>query len=68
MGAPLESSFYYQAMTDAGKKKSGVRTAVDEGDLATRLQKEKLLLLKATRLPIGQSPPQASRGRPQPAQ
>lgn len=57
MGAPLESSFYYQAMTDAGKKKSGVRTAVDEADLSTHLQKEKLLLLKATKLPIGQSAP-----------
>ena len=46
-------------MTEAGQKRMGVRTAVDEADLTARLQKEKLLLLKATRLPLGSSLPAA---------
>ncbi|MEM1424419.1 MAG: type II secretion system F family protein, partial [Planctomycetota bacterium] len=57
MGAPLEYSYFYQAMSAAGKKRSGVRTAVDERDLSARLQKEKMLLLRAQKLPLGATPP-----------
>ncbi len=52
-----ESSYFYSAMTNAGQKRMGVRTAVDEADLTARLQKENLLLLKATKLPLGSAPP-----------
>jgi general secretion pathway protein F len=57
MGAAIEHSYAYQAMSDSGKKKFGVRTATDERDLATRLQKERLLLLRAHKLPIGAAAP-----------
>ena len=53
----LEHSYFYQAMSPAGKKRTGVRTAVDERDLSARLQKEKMLLLRATKLPLGASAP-----------
>jgi type II secretory pathway component PulF len=57
MSAPLEYSFFYRAMTSAGRKRFGVRTASDQRDLAARLQKERLLLLRATKLPTGAQPP-----------
>ncbi len=57
MAAPVEYSFFFRAMTNAGSSKMGVRAAVDEADLAERLKKDGLLMLQARKLPIGAAPP-----------
>lgn len=50
--APSQSTFFYQAMNDAGAKKMGFKAASDEAALATVLTNERLYLTSAWRVPF----------------
>ncbi|MGP1346245.1 MAG: type II secretion system F family protein [Phycisphaerales bacterium] len=62
--ATSQSTYFYQAMNDAGAKKMGLRAAPDEAALAQSLVGDQLYLISAWRVPFTSSSSGASAGAP----
>lgn len=53
MSTIATQTYFFRAMTPAGSKRMGVRSASDENQLAEELRRDQLLLLQAWRVPVG---------------